>query len=295
MDVVLPLNDAGLVWGAIVTDRLRTFGGKLFALDAHLRRFRHSCELARIPQPIPDARLARITEQLVRDNRRELELSAIWLATPGPIPGIGGADAQPIGPTLIAYTSPLDPRKFEQLVKEGARLIPTATAYSVDPRIKHRSRLGWWTAEQQVHAQDALADPLFIESTRNQVLETPSANVLAVIDGTVVSPPRDRILNGITLGVVEDLCKHLELQFLERAFTTNDLKKASEVLLTNTSFCLVGVSSIGDLAIPFPGPTLARLTEGLSQWVGVDIRGQMTGPHAPQLPIVGEGPAAEGH
>src|SRR5262245_37090050 len=256
----------------MVSDRLRTFGGRLFALDAHLRRFRQSCELARVPQPVSDARLGRVTEQLVRDNRDGGEVSAVWLATPGP------ADGEKPAPTLIVYTNPLDPRQFERQFREGVHLIPAAAALGVDPHAKHRSRLPWWIARQDARGHDPCAEPLLVEAGSEVALETPTANVLAIFDGTLVSSPRDRVLHGVSLGVVRDLCKQSEMPFAERAFTIGDLKSASEVLLANTSYCLAGVARIDDWAVPFPGPTLDRLLEAWSQWVGVDIRRQMTGP-----------------
>jgi branched-subunit amino acid aminotransferase/4-amino-4-deoxychorismate lyase len=178
---------------------------------------------------------------------------------------------------LIAYTQPLDVESIDRLATHGAHLVPVPATTGVDPRIKHRSRLGWWQSVQQVHATDAESEPLFVASD-TQVLETPSANILAVIDGIVISPPRDRILNGISLGVVEDLCKHLGLPFAEKALTVPHLTGASEVILANTSYCLVGVSRVGDRSIPFPGPVLMRLLDGWSQWVGVDIHRKKAAP-----------------
>ncbi|HKB00578.1 MAG TPA: aminotransferase class IV [Gemmataceae bacterium] len=271
--IALPLDDAGLVWGATVTDRLRTFNGHLFALDAHLRRFYQSCELARIPQLIPNAQLGRISERLVRDNRQGGEMSAIWIATPGPV---SGAEVNP-SPTLIAYTSPLDLRPFARQSREGARLFPMSAGLGVDPRVKHRSRLPWWIARQQILTHDPLSEPLFVETGSDAVLETPTANVLAVLDGTVVSPPRSRILGGVSLGVVEDLCRQLGLPFAEHPITLPDLARAAEVLLANTTYCLAGVSRIADWPVPFPGPILNRLLDAWSKCVGVDIRGDMAG------------------
>lgn len=270
-EVAVPLDDAGFVWGATVTDRLRTFDGRLFALDAHLRRFRQSCELVRVPQPVSNAQLGRISERLVRENRQGGELSVVWIATPGPISG-AGVDPSP---TLIVYTTPLDPRTYARQIHEGVRLFPTTATLGVDPRVKHRSRLAWWVARQRVAAKDPLAEPLFVESGSQAVLETPAANVLAVFDGTVVSPPRSRILPGVSLGVVQDLCRQLGVPFAERPITLPDLSRASEVLVANTTYCLAGVSRIADWPIPFPGPMLGRLLEAWSQCVGVDIRGQM--------------------
>ena len=272
-EVAIPLDDAGFVWGATVTDRLRTFNGRLFALDAHLRRFRQSCELARVPQPVSDAQLARATERLVRENRLGGELSAVWIATPGPVSGSGVTPT----PKLIAYTTPLDPRAFERQWREGVRLFPTAAAPGVDPRVKHRSRLPWWVARQEVLALDPAAEPLLVEPGSDAVLETPNANLLAVLDGVIVSPPRARILGGVTLGVVEDLCRETGMPFAERPITLPDLARASEVFLANTTFCLAGVSRVADWPIPFPGPTVDRLLEAWGQWVSVDIRREMAG------------------
>jgi branched-subunit amino acid aminotransferase/4-amino-4-deoxychorismate lyase len=272
-EVAIPLDDAGVVWGATVVDRLRTFGGRLFALDAHLRRFRQGCELARVPQPVANAQLARISEQLVRENRQGNEVSAVWIATPGPFGDLN----DPRGPTLIVYTTPLDPRHFERQARDGVYLVTVPSTLAVDPRVKHRSRLPWWIAMQQARGREAHAEPLLVEAGSDLVLETPAANVLAVLDGAVVSPPRERILGGVTLGVVEDLCRHLGLSFVERPIAVDDLKRASEVLLANTTYCLAGVSRIGEWAVPFPGPILDRLLDAWSQWVGVDIRRQMAG------------------
>jgi branched-subunit amino acid aminotransferase/4-amino-4-deoxychorismate lyase len=267
-EVAIPLDDAGFVWGATVTDRLRTFNGRLFALDAHLRRFRRSCDLACVPQPVPNAQLGRITEYLVRENRHGGELSATWIATPG----AGSGSRMAPSPTLIAYTSPLDAQQFDRQAAHGIHLIPVPATLAVDPRVKHRSRLPWWIARREVESREALAEPLLIEPGFDTVLETPTANFLSVLDGAVVSPPRETVLPGVTLGVVEDLCRHLGIRFSERRLTLPDLHHASEMLLANTIYCLAGVSRLGDRSVPFPGPMLDRLLDTWSQWVGVDIR-----------------------
>src|SRR5262249_47116338 len=83
----IPLQDAGFVWGATVTDRIRTYGHKLYLLTEHLERFRSSCELCSIPQRMPDEELAGIAERLVAINSatisRKAELVLIVFATPG--------------------------------------------------------------------------------------------------------------------------------------------------------------------------------------------------------------------
>src|SRR5205823_488592 len=64
----LPLHDAGFVWGATVTDLLRTFVRRPYRLADHLARFRRSCALACVPQPYSDDDLAAVVARLVAHN-----------------------------------------------------------------------------------------------------------------------------------------------------------------------------------------------------------------------------------
>src|SRR5436309_16069839 len=85
----LPLHDAGFVWGATVTDLCRTFRHRLYRLADHLRRFRESCRLARVPLLLGDDELVNISNRLVAHNAaligEEADLALVLFATPGPI------------------------------------------------------------------------------------------------------------------------------------------------------------------------------------------------------------------
>jgi branched-chain amino acid aminotransferase len=263
----LLIDDAGMVWGATVTDRLRTFDGQLFRVEEHLHRFRESCRLARIEIIESDEQIIEISNRLVAANRKRFELSLIWLATPG----VSSTSHGRI-PTWIAYTQNLLPLKAKQLVRDGARLRSLPITTAIDPRIKHRSRLAWWIAAQEVHEADRHAEPLFVDAATGHVLETPTANLVAVLDGVVTSPPAGTILDGVSLGVVRELCRKLDLSFAERPISLADLESASEIVLTNTSYCLAGVADVDGRPVPFPGPILNRLLDAWSDLVGVNVR-----------------------
>jgi branched-chain amino acid aminotransferase len=272
-EVTLPLNDAGHLWGAVVADRLRTFNGRLFRLDDHLRRFRQSCDLARIPQPVLDDRLREASEKLVELNRGPHELTLVWLATPGPVAPVVRVSPGPTPcPTLVAYTTPLEAARYRRIIRDGIRLQSVVTADSIDPRIKHRSRLAWWIAVQRAHDLDPDADALFLEPASGHVLETPTANLVAVLEGVVTSPPAGTVLDGISLNVVKELCRAANIPFAHRAMTLSDLALASEVLLTNTTYCVAGVSRIDEFRVSFPGPILRRLLDAWTELVGTDVR-----------------------
>src|SRR5207248_2798658 len=108
-----------------------------------------------------------------------------------------------------------------------------------------------------------------------QLTETAAANVLVVRGGAVLSPPRDGILNGVSLRVAEELCGELGIRFEERPLTADDARAADELLLTSTPYCLAGVSRLDDQRVPWPGPAFQRLLAAWSAKIGLDIQHQI--------------------
>ncbi len=280
----LGANDAGFIFGATVTDLSRTFRNQLFRLDDHLARFRRSCEAAQVPQPVKDEELARLANELVRHNAALLspedDLALVLFATPGPIGYYAGEPGGPGEgqPTLGLHTFPLPFARFQRLFREGARLVVPSIRHlppdCIDRRIKHRSRLHWWLAEQEAHRRDPLASALLLDPD-GQLTETAAANFLIVRQGTVLTPPRDRVLGGISLLTVEELCRELGIPFSEQPITLADCQTADEAMLACTSWCLAGVSRLEDRSLPFPGPVYQRLLDAWSRRVGLDIGRQI--------------------
>lgn len=281
-EACLPLHDAGFVWGATVTDLCRTFRQRLFRLADHLRRFQQSCRLARVPQLLADEELTALAERLLAHNSPlspGQELALVLFATPGGIgyyAGLPGGPGQG-APTLGMHTFPLPLERYARLFRDGATLVvPSVPASAIDPRIKQRSRLHWWLAEQQAHDADPAASALLLDAG-GRVTETAAANLLIVRHGRVVSPRREYILNGISLQVVEELCRARAIPFTEADLTLSDCQSADEAMLANTVFCLAPVRRVEGAELPCPGPVFERLLRAWSDTVGVDIRQQAAG------------------
>jgi branched-chain amino acid aminotransferase len=282
----LPLHDAGLVWGATVTDLCRTFRHRLYRWPDHLARFRRSCRAARIYPPLSEEQLTAATEELVRRNagllRPDDDLALVMLATPGPVGyyagqqgGVGEGEA-----SFVLHTFPLPFARYRALIQEGAHLvIPSVRqvpAACIDPRLKQRSRLHWWLAEQEARKLEPGAHALLLD-VDGRITETAGANFLLVRDGTLLSPPRSSVLEGVSLGVVIELCGRLGIPFGERALGVYDCVNAEEALLASTPYCLAGVSRVNGLPLPFPGPVLRKLLAAWGSEVGVDIYQQILG------------------
>ena len=107
------------------------------------------------------------------------------------------------------------------------------------------------------------------------VTETAAANFLIVRGGTVLSPPRGAILNGVSLQVVEELCRDLSVPFEERRLTVEDCRNADEAMLAGTSYCLAGVRRVAGADLSMRGPVRRRLFDEWSRRVGIDIERQI--------------------
>jgi branched-subunit amino acid aminotransferase/4-amino-4-deoxychorismate lyase len=283
-ELAIPSSDAGFIFAATATDLCRTFNRRHFRLTDHVTRFRESCRLARIPQPVSDEDLARVAEQLVAHNAAVLEpgqdLALVMFATPGPIGYYAGLPGGPGDgpPTLGMHTFPLPFSRYQRYFQQGASLRVPKTrhvpAECVDTRAKVRSRLHWWIAQQEVQDLEPGAIALLLDHD-GWVTETAGANFLIVTDGTVVSPPRSSILNGISLQMVEELCRDNAIPFREAKMPVEDCLAAEEAMLAGTSFCLAGVSRIDGHPIPWPGPVWQRLLAAWSDRVGLDIAAQI--------------------
>jgi branched-subunit amino acid aminotransferase/4-amino-4-deoxychorismate lyase len=198
-------------------------------------------------------------------------------ATPGPVGYYLGEPGGPGDgpPTLGLHTFPLPFARYRPLFERGARLVTVpGRPPSVDPRIKQRSRLHWWLADRQARQVEPGASALLLDEN-GHVTETAAANFLAVLDGVVCSPPRSTVLNGVSLLVVEELCRAIGLPFREGPLTLDDCRQASEALLTSTPYCVAGVSAIDGRPVPWPGPVHQRLFAGWSAAVGLDIARQV--------------------
>lgn len=279
----LGFHDAGFVFGATVTDLCRTFRHRLFRFPEHLKRFRESCRAAYLDIAESDEAIARQASELVEHNvrflRAEADLALVMFATPGPVGYYLGQPTVPGDqPTFAMHTFPLPFRRYRPWMTEGIALatprIPQVPPACVDPRIKHRSRMHWWLADQEVRRASPGAQALLLDPEGN-VTETASANFLLGKNGTLVSPPLDRVLNGVTLGVIAELAGRLGIPLEHRPISLEECRTADEAILTCTTFCVAGVRSINGHPLPFPGSLFQRLLEAWTQESGVDVSRQI--------------------
>ncbi len=285
----LAIHDAGIVFGATVSEMTRTFKHQPFRLDDHLQRLFRSCRYAGISPPLDWSQMREVSLEVVAQNAsllpEEQELSLVHFLTPGEIPSYGGLGSSnvPTSPTLCIHTFPLHFRRFTSLFTEGAHVVTPSIRHPppqcVDPKIKHRSRMYQWLGDQQSHQVDPQAISLFLDLDGN-VTETSGANFAIVRHSTLVAPTFRNTLPGISLLTVTELCAELGIGFEQQDFQVSDVVNADEALLLTTPYCLAPVTRINSSRIgtgEVQGPIFRRLIEAWSQRVNLNIVGQILG------------------
>lgn len=282
----LAIFDAGIVLGATVTEMIRTFQRQLFRMDDHLRRLSRSLKYVRFQIGMSMDELGQAARHVVQQNSQWLdageELGLVIFVTAGEFATYAGSSVGSVRttPTVCAHTFPLPFEMWAEKMQTGAHLVTPSIRHvppqCFDPKMKYRSRMHYYLADQEARAVDPDASALLLDLDGN-VTETSGANFLIVEDGTIVSPTERNILPGISRSVVFQLAEKLGIPCVNRDFQVFNVINADEALLATTPYCVMPVTRINRLTIGSgkPGPIVRRLLEAWSREVGVDIVDQI--------------------
>ncbi len=281
-NLCMPVDDAGFVLGATVTEQLRTFGGRLFQLAEHLARLRESLEIVEVEPPVSWRVIGEAAEQIATRNYRLLpdgaDLGLTIFVTPGPYAPL--AEGRSGGPLVAMHTFCLPFGRWAALYGRGCRLVTTAVeqipAQCWPQALKCRSRMHYYLADLAAQKRDPGARAILLDQ-QGRVTETSTANVIAYrAHEGLVSPTAGTVLGGISLKFVQMLADQLDIPAAERDMSLDDLSTADEVLLSSTPNCLLPAvqlngAPIGDGAV---GTVFRKLMRAWSDAVGVDVVAQ---------------------
>jgi branched-chain amino acid aminotransferase len=282
----LTVYDAGVVLGATVTELVRTFRKELFRLDDHLRRLAQSLHFVGFDIGMSIDELGRVARQLVAHNAAligpEDELGLVIFVTAGEYPTYAGGAAGSVRttPTVCAHTFPLPFELWAAKLVSGVHLVTPSIRHvppqCYDPKMKCRSRMHYYLADQQARLVDREAAALLLDLEGN-VTETGAANFLIVEGGTIVSPSLRNTLPGVSRATVIELAAKLGVPFAVRDFQVFDAVNADEAFLASTPYCLMSVTKINGTQIGTgkPGEIYSRLTKAWSEKVGLDVVDQI--------------------
>ena len=268
-EAVIPVDDLAILRGYAVCDIMRTFDGRPYFIEDHIRRLFLSAEKINIPLPWDKNFVREIVFQVLDKNRESRpekgqnpeEVNIRIIVTGGSSPDF----FTPSGPPrLIVMATPipsLPPWWYEKGVKiithSGERSNPEAKVTDYTPAALAMKKA---KAEGAMEAVYVNADNLALEAT--------TSNLFAVINGSLVTADQG-VLKGITRKAVLRLAAPL-MPVAERPLPLPELLNAEEVFITGTNKGIVPVVQIDDTTIGEgkPGPWTLKLIQTLKDHSG---------------------------
>ncbi|HEX9793426.1 MAG TPA: aminotransferase class IV [Planctomycetota bacterium] len=263
--------DSVVQGGDGVWEGLRLYDGRIFKLEEHLERLRHSAlALAFRAIPSRDAIVEQIRRTLAANEMRDgvhirLTLTRGTKITSGMDPRLNQS-----GPTLIVlaeYKPPVYEREGLALITSTVRRFPPDC---MDPKIHHNNLIQSIMAK--IQANVAGADDAVMLDMCGFVAETNATHLFLVESGVVRTPFTSACPEGITRATVLELCREHGIPHAVADLSLTEFYRADEVFCTGTMGELAAVDEIDGRPIGSgeAGPTTRRLAE---LYAGLTARG----------------------
>ena len=278
-EVKIAHDDRGFTVADVVFDVARTFNGKSFRMKEHVDRLYRSLKYIRIDPGLSPEEMIGISEEAIQRNEplreREGDFSVTQFVTRGP--GRWSRTAGP--PTVCVKIGGIDFGKYGPYFKTGAPGVIARTrsysAESVDPKVKHYSRMNFNMADLEAGDVDPEAFPILTDVDGN-LTEGTGQNLFVISQGVIRTPGDRNVLQGVSRGAVFDLARQLNIPVVEEDLQPYDMYTADESFLSSTFPCVFPITTVDkrQIADGKPGPITQQLLAAWSETVGMDIVGQ---------------------
>ncbi|MCP9953864.1 branched-chain-amino-acid transaminase [Actinomadura madurae] len=248
--------DHAVLYGDGVFETVVAWEGRIFKLDAHVRRFLKSCAAVALDCPVTENHLKDLIVETVRRNN--LQNAYIkWILTRG---SNGTPLMDPTGcvPNLIIMARPYIDRSSQAGLRVKTVAVRRPPGQVLDAHVKSLNYLNLVMAK--IEAKAAGADQALMLDVHGRLCEAPGFNIFVVTDEVLKTPQHD-ILRGITRETTMELATEKGLQVHQTDLELYDAYTADELFLTSTAGGLVPVVEVDGRPIGTgkPGPTLATL------------------------------------
>ncbi|MEO6929586.1 MAG: D-amino acid aminotransferase [Casimicrobiaceae bacterium] len=250
--------DRGFIYGDGVYEVVPVYARQPFRMAPHLRRLQHSLDGIRLANPLTDAQWTTLIGEMI--GRQPFDDQAVYFQVTR---GVAKRDhAFPAGtaPTVFMMSNPLSVPSAEQ-VRHGVAVVTAEDNRWQRCDLKTTSLVGNVLMRQLAVDAGAVETMMFREGF---LTEASASNVLAVIDGVIIAPPKDNhILPGITYDAVIEFARAGGLRLEVREVSRAQAFAASELWLSSSTKEVLAITTVDGK--PFaggaPGPLFRRMWE----------------------------------
>jgi branched-chain amino acid aminotransferase len=260
-DARISVFDHGLLYGDGVFEGIRVYRGKIFELEAHIRRLYQSAKVIRLAVTISQSKLISAIEKTVEANGVVDGYIRLVVTRGAGNLGLNPFVCEKSIIFIIADNIQLYP---EELYETGMKVISATTVrnhpLAIPPQVKSLNYLNNILAK--IEALDSNAPEAIMYNHEGYVAEATGDNVFIVRNGVIYTPPVEAgALEGITRGIVIRLAREENIEVVEKNLTRFDLYVCDEFFLTGTAAEVIGVVEIDGRVIGdgAPGPVTKLL------------------------------------
>lgn len=251
-------DDRGFLFADGIYEVARSYEGRFFELEAHLRRMRNGLAALAIDGVRAEA-LGEVFTALLERNGLGREPALVYAqVTRGAAPRTHWFPDPPVSPTVYAEAKPFTPKGDPA---KGVAVITVPDTRWARCDIKTVGLTANCLANQRARAAGAL-EAVFVRD--GVALEATASSFFAVVDGEVrTAPASNYILPSITRGVVLRICGREKIGCRETPVYLDDLPRASELFLAGTTLEVMPIVSVDGKPVGngTPGPVVKRLGE----------------------------------
>jgi branched-chain amino acid aminotransferase len=260
-EATVSVFDHGLLYGDGVFEGIRAYNGRVFELEAHVRRLFASAKAICLALPWSEIAMCDIVLETCRRNA--IEDGYIRLVVTR---GRGDLGIDPrrctAGPSIIVIA---EPRLvvYEARERPGVRMVTSAhrrnAPDALNPSIKSLNYLNNVLAK--IEANQRGVDEALLLDAQGYVAEATVDNLFVVRGTTLMTPWTSTNLAGITRDVVIRLARRRGWIVEERPFALYDVWSADEVVITGTAIEIQAVVEVDGRSIGagVPGPVSTQL------------------------------------
>jgi branched-chain amino acid aminotransferase len=260
-DAKISVFDHGLLYGDGVFEGIRVYNGRIFELDAHIKRLYKSAKAIRLVVPMSKDKLISAAEKTTEANGIIDGYIRLVVTRGVGTLGLNPFVCEEAKLFIIADNIQLYP---EELYDKGMKVVSATTVrnhpLALPPQIKSLNYLNNIIAK--IEALDNDVPEAVMYNHEGYVAEATGDNVFIVRDGVIYTPPVEAgSLEGITRGIVIKLAKEENLEVVEKNLTRFSLYNCDEFFLTGTAAEVIGIVDIDGRVIGNgkPGPITRKL------------------------------------
>ncbi len=252
--MTVPMNDRAMFFGDGVYDATMGANRVIYDLESHLKRFRHSCELTRMPLMMSDEELAAELQKCVDAMDTDGVVFVYWQMTRGTAMRrhVFPTDGKPGNLMIYIFEAPLtDLRQpMHCITHEDDRFYMC--------NVKTLNLLPNVLASQEA-LEKGCEEAIYHRGER--VTECAHHNVSILKDGVFQTAPLNNlILPGCGRKNILYFCKELGIPTREEAFTVEEMMNADEVIVSDSATFGIPVDEIDGIKVGGKDPeTLRRI------------------------------------